>query len=123
MIHADTATADGRVLLLTPTSRDASTTDSLLSSTGIAAETCAPFTALVQELEAGAAAMLLPEEARSAANIGVLREVLVRQDPWSVIPVLVLTRYGFDSAESYEAFRVLGNVKLIERHLRVSKVL
>jgi hypothetical protein len=64
---------------LTPTSRDASTTVSLLSSTGIAAEPCATFTALVQELEGGAAAMLLPEEALSAANIGVLREVLVRQ--------------------------------------------
>ena len=75
------------------------------------------------ELQAGAAVILLPEEALSHAHNAMLREVLTGQPPWSDLPVLVLTRPGADSADLGEAVRTLGNVTLLERPVRVATLL
>ena len=72
-----------------------------------------------RELEAGAAAILLPEEAVTSAHNATLRAVSRRAAPWSDLPVLVLTRPGADSAAG-EAVRTLGNVTLLERPVRVA---
>jgi signal transduction histidine kinase/CheY-like chemotaxis protein len=122
-VNPEAATSDGRVILLAPTLRDASTTRALLSSAGIAVETCGTFEGLVQELGAGAAAMVVPEEALSSLHNAALREVLAQQPAWSDLPVLVLTRPGADSAELAEAVRTLGNVTLLERPLRMATFL
>jgi two-component system, sensor histidine kinase len=117
------AVRDGRVLVLAPTSRDASIAESLLSPAGIPIEICATFEALVGELRSGAAAILLPEEALSVDNNRILYQVLVEQPPWSDLPVLLLTRPGADSVELGEAVRTLGNVTLLERPLRIATLL
>ena len=49
--------------------------------------------------------------------------VFASQPPWSDLPVLVLTRPGADSAESSEAVRMLGNVTLLERPVRVATLM
>jgi signal transduction histidine kinase/CheY-like chemotaxis protein len=119
----DPAGRDQRVLLLAPTSRDAALARALLSSAAIPVEVCASFRGLVQELGAGAAAILIPEEAVSPSNTAVLCRVLAEQPPWSDLPVLVLARSGADSLELNEAARTLGNVTLLERPLRVTTLL
>jgi two-component system, sensor histidine kinase len=114
------AARDRRVLVLTPTSKDASITEALLSNAGIVVEVCPTFEAIAGELRAGAAALLVPEEVMSFGNRAVLSEILAEQPPWSDLPILVLTRSGADSAELGEAVRTLGNVTLLERPVRVA---
>lgn len=113
----------GRVLALTPTSRDAANTRELLSSAGIPTVICSTFDELLQGLIDGAAAVLLPEESVSPARNAELCEVLRKQPPWSDLPILVLARPGADSAALGDAVRTLGNVTLLERPVRVTTLL
>jgi signal transduction histidine kinase len=117
------STCDRRVLILVPTSKDASMVLVVLSQAGIAHEICPAFQVLLHELGNGAAAVLLPEEVMTPANIALLCEVLASQPPWSDLPVLVLARPGADSEWSRRAARTLGNVTLLERPLRVATLL
>jgi signal transduction histidine kinase len=50
----------------------------------------------------------------------MLHHLLQAQAPWSDLPVIVLTRPGANSAETAEAVRMLGNVTLLERPVRVA---
>ena len=111
---------DRRLLLLAATSKDATTTESLLSRLGIDLAICGSFDDLLEGVIAGTGAVLIAEEALSAPHITALHAALARQPPWSDLPVVVLTRPGADSRASAEAVRMLGNVTLIERPVRVS---
>jgi signal transduction histidine kinase/ActR/RegA family two-component response regulator len=111
---------DNRVLVLTPTSKDAAITHALMGAAGIAARICLSFSALLDELERGAAAIMIPEEAVSASSSVRLQRLLSKQPPWSDVPVLVLASAGADSAASGDAVRTLGNVTLLERPMRVT---
>ncbi len=122
-MNSNTERRDARVLFLAATAADAATTRALLAPAGIQLELCATFDVLVSELQAGAAAVLLPEEAVSLEHTKALHDVLATQPPWSDLPVLVLTRPGADSAEVGEAIRSLGNVTLLERPLRMATLL
>jgi signal transduction histidine kinase len=77
----------------------------------------------VQELNEGAAAILIAEEHLSITLQAPLSDWLSRQPPWSDLPVLILTRPGADSPEAAEAWRTLGNVTLLERPTRVTTLL
>jgi len=115
---AEDSGLDERVLVLAATGRDAALTKSLLTSAGISSEMFTTLADLLQRMKDGAAAVLVAEEALTLANNEKLRAVLVRQPPWSDLPVLVLTRSGADSAEARAATRSLGNVTLLERPMR-----
>jgi signal transduction histidine kinase/ActR/RegA family two-component response regulator len=128
MAHATTRVstqtpADGRVLVLAATQRDASLTQTLLEDAGVGVEICASFEALVQELNDGAGAVLVAEEVMSSRHNAALGRLLAAQPPWSDLPVLVLARPGADSAELGDAVRSLGNVTLLERPVRVAALL
>jgi two-component system, sensor histidine kinase len=114
---------DGRVLVLAPTVKDGSITQALLSSADVPHEICPSFAALVREVRAGAAAILIPEEVVALPESAALRDTLAAQPSWSDLPVLVLARPGADSVELGEAVRTLGNVTLLERPLRVGTLL
>src|SRR4029453_8421033 len=73
-----------------------------------------------ESVDAGAGAILLPEEAASFTHNAGLRQLLASQPAWSDLPILILTRPGADSAESNEAVRTLGNVTLLERPIRLA---
>jgi signal transduction histidine kinase len=115
--------ADARVLVLAPTRKDAATTAALLREAGIAVDTCASMEAVLAAVSAGAGAILVPEEAITPAVSQRLVATLRQQPPWSDLPVLVLTHAGADSAASRDAVRLLGNVILLERPLRVTTLL
>ena len=120
MIGADRDEHDSRLLFLAATSKDAATTRAMLSALGIRVEVCPKFDDLLRELKVGAGALLLAEEAALHPHTAALHEALAAQPQWSDLPVLLLTRPGADSAVSAEAVRMLGNVTLLERPLRVS---
>ena len=117
---AAVASRDDRVLVLAPTAKDASLAQGLLLRAGVQVHICPSFAGLVQELKAGAAAIVLPEEVVSSTHRTTLCDLLAAHPPWSDLPVLVLARPGADSAEAREAVRTLGNVTLLERPVRVA---
>lgn len=114
------ATGDRRLLVLAATSRDAITTEQVLSPLGVAATVCRSFDDLLREVEVGAGAVLVAEEGMPPAHTAAFHRVLTNQPPWSDLPILVLTRPGADSAASGDAVRMLGNVTLLERPIRVA---
>lgn len=111
---------DRRLLFLAATAKDGESARAMLSPLGIDIDVCRTFGELLREIAAGAGAILLPEELATADHNASLKQLLDEQPPWSDLPVLVLTRPGADSAESAAAARMLGNVTLLERPLRVA---
>jgi signal transduction histidine kinase len=108
------------VLVLTPTGRDGPMTLDLLRSVGLHGVRCADVGDLTRQIEDGAAAVLLAEEAIADDHGRALAAVLARQPPWSDLPIVVLTSEGADSDSAAHAVRTLGNVTLLERPARVA---
>jgi signal transduction histidine kinase len=109
-----------RVLVLAPGGKDASLTCTVLDNAGIACETVPDVPALVRELHEGAGALLVTEESIGGAYGNMLAIEMVRQPPWSDLPILVMTHQGADSPVTVQALQSLGNVTLLERPTRVS---
>ena len=107
-----------RLLILAPVGKDAALIEGMLQSENVECATCADLTDLLQELERGAAAMLVAEEALADGDAR-LPSFLARQPAWSDIPILLMTRPGADSAYVERASNFLGNVTLLERPIRV----
>jgi signal transduction histidine kinase/ActR/RegA family two-component response regulator len=122
MIDSGASRRDRRLLVLPPTVRDGTTTKELLVRAGLSATICDDIPALLDEIERGAGAVLLTEEATAAAG-DRFAATLRRQPSWSDLPILVLARPGADSDESELAVRLLGNVTLLERPVRVASLL
>jgi signal transduction histidine kinase len=115
---------DRRVLVIAPTSKDAVTTHRMLESAGIPVDTCSSLDVLVAEMMLGAGVLLIPEEIISISqNRERLAEALDAQPAWSDLPVLLIVRAGAESAVPGEAVRLLGNVTLVERPVRVATLL
>jgi len=119
MTDAERQQRETRVLLLAPTARDAAQSQLLLTQCGVESTVCASLAHLCEELEAGAAALLLTEEAL-ADSAGLLAQALGRQPPWSDLPVLVLARGGVESQGAALTLDTLGNVTLLDRPVRVA---
>lgn len=113
------ANLDQRLLFLAPTARDAATTENLLRDAGIEVSPYWTMASLLDAIGQGAAGILIPEEALTPELSARLSDLLSSQPPWSDLPVLILTRAGADSQTITMAVRMLGNVTLLERPLRV----
>jgi signal transduction histidine kinase/CheY-like chemotaxis protein len=109
-----------RVLVVAPTGRDAALTRSVLTEAGLACHACADLCGLCRELDAGAGAVLLTEEALAAQGPGCLADWLRAQPAWSDLPILLLCGDGADSPVAAWAMDLLGNVTVLERPVRVT---
>jgi PAS domain S-box-containing protein len=118
--EGDRENLEQRVLVLAPTSKDASLTASLLGRAGVTCVCCSDLPQLCHEIEAGAGAVLLPEEAVGPDRKSCLGEWLARQPRWSDLPILILSRPGADSAAVAQSMDLLGNVTVLERPTRVA---
>lgn len=85
------AEAAERVLVLTPTGRDAQVTCDALAAGGIACDPCADLAETLQKAEAGAGAILLADEAFAPDGLALLGAALERQEAWSDLPILIAT--------------------------------
>jgi signal transduction histidine kinase/CheY-like chemotaxis protein len=120
MTKTEDEARDERVLLLTPTGRDADLTGRYLSAAGIPVEVCAGMEELCEKFLDGAGAALVAEEALSPEDRRCLLDTLVEQPAWSDFPLVVLTTGGETVAG--DAVKSLGdaaNVTLVERPTRV----
>ena len=116
--------AERRVLVLAPTGRDAPMTRDVLAEAGIRTLVCADLAELVARMAEGVGALLIAEEAlANDAHVQYLSDRLMRQPPWSDLPVLVFAHTGADSPIVRKAVRQLGNVTLLERPIRVASLL
>lgn len=113
---------DGLVLILTPTGRDSTLAAGALAEAGIASEICRDLVQLSARIGERATAVLLAEEALSAAELPQFLECLRAQPAWSDLPLLILTSAGqredTASVEILKLFGPSGNVTLLERPLR-----
>ena len=117
------ADLERRVLLRTATAKDAVLTGKVLERAGILAHACNTTHGLVEEMKAGAGALLIAEEMLVDPQFRAVMAQLHTQAPWSDLPVLVLARTGADSTAVVEAMELLANVTVIERPLRISALI
>jgi signal transduction histidine kinase/CheY-like chemotaxis protein len=126
MTKTEDEARDGRVLLLTPTGRDADLTGRYLSAAGIPVEVCAGMEELCEKFLEGAGAALIAEEALTAENRRCLLDTLAEQPAWSDFPLVVLTTGPEATGGDAGAVKSLGdaaNVTLVERPTRVITIL
>ena len=113
---------DERFLVLAPTGRDGPLTCQLLARAGIAADTCTDLETLCERVEQeGAAGILVAEEVMVASGFACLRALLLRQDSWSDIPILLFTgerAHAPAPPQTSAILAPLGNVTLLDRPLR-----
>jgi signal transduction histidine kinase/ActR/RegA family two-component response regulator len=107
-----------RVLVVAPTGKDGELTVAVLRNAAIEAEICPDISEALIAIEQGVGVLLIAEEAMGSGNLELLSSALSGQQPWSDLPVLLLTRYGADSPTVGTALRELTNVTLLERPVR-----
>lgn len=108
---------ENRILVLAPYGRDARVIGNVLSAHEVEAHVCEDGRALAAELEKDSAATILTEESLDAELVTVLREMLLRQPPWSDYPFVVLaSRLTLRRTHRARSMlQDLGNLVLLER--------
>jgi signal transduction histidine kinase len=107
-----------RILILAPHGRDAQVARSILEDAGQAVLACTNLAAVLEELERGAGAALIAEEALQSAGYPELVRWIERQPPWSDFPIILIAHRGDGIERNPAARRVaaaLGNVAFLER--------
>jgi signal transduction histidine kinase len=116
--HTDREGLELRVLVVAPTRTDAAVSRAVLARAEFDCAVCTDQGELCRELEVGAGAVILTEEALGPATCGRFVEWLGRQPPWSDLPVLVLMRGGRDAPA--RPLGRLGNGIVLDRPVRVA---
>lgn len=101
--------------------RDAELICQSLTAVGITCRSSSSASAIAAEIPGRADIIVLFEEALNETTVGVLVDALKRQEPWSDLPIIVLSGGGAVSRRSQrlaEMSEPLGNVTFIERPVR-----
>jgi two-component system, sensor histidine kinase len=114
---------EDRVLVLTPTGRDATLVCKLLASVDVRSHPCETPAEVFQELESGAGALILADEALHPEVVESLLKALGQQPPWSDLPLIVFTHGGETSERVLEELVPLGNATVLERPVRLTTLL
>jgi signal transduction histidine kinase/ActR/RegA family two-component response regulator len=114
---------EDRILVLTPTGRDAELIAASLQRAGVCAQVCDSWSNLEAEYNLGAAAILTSDEALEADGARHLHALLQDQPAWSDLPVMLLVGRSGDSATLRAKAQAIGNVTLLERPMRVAALL
>jgi PAS domain S-box-containing protein len=111
---------DERVLVLLRESRDAGSVHRVLESIGVASLRCVTPEVLCAEIDKGAGAVLIEEEALFPEAGALLLGTLHTQPSWSELPIMVLLRRGPETKAARDALLLPGDVILVERPVRVN---
>lgn len=110
-----------RILVLAPTGRDGRTACALLEQAGLVCVCEANLEQLRRDLEDGAGAAVIAEEAFVAADPGCLSNWVQNQPPWSDFPFIILTTHVDNSRMRQRTLQLMGslrNVTLQERPIQ-----
>ena len=110
---------DERVLVLAPWGQDGLMAAEVLEEAGIVAQVVPGVVRLCEEARRGAAALLVAVEVLDRPALEALTSVLEAQEPWSDLPMLILTGRASSAEPPREALSALGNVTLLERPLEL----
>ncbi len=114
MARAENDRNERRVLMLGPTARDARLLERAVADAAIPVRGCRDASELCREIEAGAAAALLTEQALGEP-LDAVADCLGRQPNWSDLPVLLAVAGGMLTPGAVRAAARLGNVLLLDR--------
>ena len=117
---------DQRILILTPTGRDAELTARFLAEASLVPQVCRTIDEVSERVRQGVGVVLLTEESLTRRSLAVLTRSLMTQPTWSDIPIILLTSGGSESpvnTESLSSLGAIGNVSLIERPVRMMTLL
>ena len=112
------STISEHALVVAPRGRDAAIATSILREAGISAEPCDSLSSMLEQLNHGAAFVVVTEEALATADLTALVAWLADQQEWSDLPFVLLTSHGGGVERNPAARRyldVLGNVTFLER--------
>ena len=111
-----------RVILVATTSRDSVAIKKVLGEASIDCCPCQDLVELCHQIGDGAAAIIISEEAL-VINHTYLGVELSKQDVWSDLPVIVLSKSGIELPVLTTALPHLGNVSVLERPVRMNTLL
>ena len=114
---------DERILVLAPTVADAALALTHLGEAGFGCHLCADLAGLEQAIGAGAGAVLLTDESLAIGDTNHIVSALANQQPWSDVPIVLLTSNGADSPIAVWAMNLLGNVTVLERPVRLTTLI
>lgn len=109
------------ILILAPTGQDATLVAQVLRKEGISAEISSNMDQLGQRVQSSHGAILIAEEALNRASLAQLSAILNAQEPWSDVPLILMTTGGETTLASMRITKELspaGNVTLLERPFR-----
>jgi signal transduction histidine kinase/CheY-like chemotaxis protein len=121
--NAENENLENRVLVLMPTGRDASLICSTLKNADIAARACANPDDLEEEINRGAGAVLLAEEALKKGTLERLIESLNRQPIWSDLPVVLFASSGKSAETLLTTVGTRLNATIVERPIRITMLI
>lgn len=124
MILVENGTQDQSVVVIwAPVGRDAALAADVLNRAEIHSRPCYSVEEVCTAIATGEAGIaILAEETLHTASIAMLRQTLDGQPPWSDLPLLLLTGGGNSTEASLSKLsrmRILGNITLLERPLRM----
>jgi signal transduction histidine kinase len=109
-------------LILTPTGQDAKLLSKVVEQQGFKTQIYDSYKTLCEKIiRSEGSVVLIAEEALTKISIPALNHALSQQEPWSDIPIVLLTSNGQETTEELrriKAFAPSGNVTLLERPLR-----
>ena len=111
-------TVSERAIVLAPRGRDATIASAMLREAGIEATVCTSLPAVIDELDRGAAFLLVTEEAIATTDVQPISAWFADQEEWSDLPVILLTNRGGGLERNPAAARhleLLGNATFLER--------
>jgi signal transduction histidine kinase len=113
-----------RVLILAPVGRDAALTSELFERASVPCHVCRSLAELCSEIERGAGAVLLTEEALDNSQLAQFAATLEQQPGWSDIAVLLFagSERARTSLRTLRLLDTLRNVTLLDRPMRVAAV-
>ncbi|MHB1334121.1 MAG: putative bifunctional diguanylate cyclase/phosphodiesterase [Sulfuriferula sp.] len=114
---------ENRLLVLASTWKDGEVACRVLRSAEIACAICKDIAGLMAELERGAGTLLLAEEIITERALQLLEDFLLRQPPWSDIPILILTHHGASSPVLSQWGQRVGKATLLERPVRTAALI
>jgi signal transduction histidine kinase/ActR/RegA family two-component response regulator len=117
----DDVTTAERILVVAPTGRDSRAACALLEQAGLACKPCSGISNLRTELEAGAGAVVVAEEAFIGTDSAPLFDWVHNQPPWSDFPFIVLTTWRDHPRwhqHTQHLLKMLRNVMLQERPIQ-----
>jgi signal transduction histidine kinase/ActR/RegA family two-component response regulator len=89
--------SDERILIVAPVGQDAVAMAQRLDAHGLSTRICGDLGECCREFDAGAGALLLTQEALELSQLFLLLATLKAQQPWSEIPLIILTTAGAES--------------------------